>query len=67
MFGVMPYLEIAFGGVSAAGNLVDSLMGLIVIVFLVILCGVFYAAGKSLFYRNRQKVCSVKRAIFVML
>ena len=33
MFGVMPYLEIAFGGVSAAGNLVDSLMGLIVIVF----------------------------------
>ena len=47
MFGVMPYLEIAFGGVSAAGNLVDSLMGLIVIVFLVILCGVFYGGRKK--------------------
>ena len=47
MFGVMPYLEIAFGGVSAAGNLVDSLMGLIVIVFLVILCGVFYGSRKK--------------------
>ena len=42
MFGVMPYLEIAFGGVSAAGNLVDSLMGLIVI-----LCGVFYGGTKK--------------------
>ena len=47
MFGVMPYLEIAFGGVSAAGNLVDSLMGLIVIVFLVILCRVFYGGRKK--------------------
>ncbi len=50
---------------SAAGNLVDSLMGLIVIVFSRDpLRGVFMAAGKSMFYRNRQKVCSVKRAIF---
>lgn len=47
MFGVMPYLETAFGGVSAAGSLTDSLMGLIVIVFLVILCGVFYGGKKK--------------------
>lgn len=47
MFGVMPYLETAFGGLSAAGSLADSLMGLIVIVFLVLLCGVFYGNKKK--------------------
>ena len=47
MFGVMPYLETAFGGVSAAANLTESLMGLIVIVFLIILCGVFYGNKKK--------------------
>ncbi len=47
MFGIMPYLETAFGGVSAAANLTDSLMGLIVIVFMVILCSVFYGNKKK--------------------
>lgn len=47
MFGVMPYLETAFGGLSAGASLADSLTGLIVIVFLVLLCGVFYGNKKN--------------------
>ena len=68
MFGVMPYLEIAFGGVSAAGNLVDSLMGLIVIVFLVILCGVFYGGRKKYVLPEptegvQCEVCDIRHAV----
>ena len=47
MFGVLPYLETAFGGLSAGASLADSLTGLIVIVFLVLLCGVFYGNKKN--------------------
>ena len=68
MFGVMPYLEIAFGGVSAAGNLVDSLMGLIVIVFLVILCGVFYGGRKKYVLPEpteevQREACDIRHAV----
>ena len=57
-FGAMSYLEIAFGGVSAAFNPAESIMELIVIVFMAILCGAFFGKKrKYILPQSSGRVC----------
>lgn len=46
VFGVMPYLEIAFGGMSAAISISDIITGVIMIVFVGLMAGAFYGKKK---------------------
>lgn len=47
MFAVVPYLKIAFGGISAVIGLADSITGAIMILFVILIAGIFYGKKKN--------------------
>lgn len=56
IFAVEPYIKSAFGGVASVTDVVDIVMGIIVILFVLLLSGVFYGKKKNFNMEVEERV-----------